>query len=253
MKTFPLIAGLLCFAGGFSLSAVAESAAVLLKQADGFDEAYASDKALPLYLKVVEMTGPDAALFVKIARQYVYRMGDLRSTAEKIESARVALDYAERAVKLAPKSSDAHLSIAICLGKMTQLQGNREKIEASKRIGECAERAVALNPKNDYAWHLLGRWHQALAGLNGLTRGIAQLVYGQLPAASNEEAVRCFEKAIALRGDRLIHHVELGRTLAQMGRKAEAKAAIERGLAMPNKEKDDPETKERGRETLKKL
>jgi hypothetical protein len=38
-----------------------------------------------------------------------------------------------------------------------------------------------------------------------------------------------------------------------MGRTAEARRLIEKGLKMPEVEKDDPETKRRGRETLAKL
>jgi hypothetical protein len=38
-----------------------------------------------------------------------------------------------------------------------------------------------------------------------------------------------------------------------MGRTDDARQFINKGLAMPDSEKDDPETKERGRETLAKL
>ena len=38
-----------------------------------------------------------------------------------------------------------------------------------------------------------------------------------------------------------------------MGRKKEARDYILKGLSMPDKEKDDPEMKEIGRETLRKL
>ena len=62
--------------------------------------------------------------------------------------------------------------------------------------------------------------------------------------------MRCFEKSIALNPGRLIHFVELGRTYAQMGKTQEAKQLINKGLAMPSREKDDPETKQRGRKTL---
>ena len=237
----------------FSLDLTANEAAEWIAKGDRADAVFRHTEALEAYLPAEQILADDAALLVKIARQYVYRMADLPTTAEKIESGKTALAYAERAVKADPRSSDAHLSVAICLGKITQLQGNREKVEASKRIKQAAEQAVNLDPRSDYAWHLLGRWHQALAGMSGLVRGVVKLVYGELPPASNEEALECFEKALALRPDRLIHHVELGRTLAQMGRKEEARQAIEKGLAMPNREKDDPETKQRGRSTLQKL
>jgi tetratricopeptide (TPR) repeat protein len=170
-----------------------------------------------------------------------------------LRAARTALDYAERAVRLNPRNSDAHLSVAIVLGKMTQFLGNRESIEASKRIKAEAEEAARLDPQSDYAWHLLGRWHQALAGMGTLTRGLAKMIYGEFPPATNEDAVRCFTKAIAINPSRLVHHVELGRTYAQMGHIAEARAAIAKGLAMPDREKHDAETKKRGREALAKL
>ena len=61
------------------------------------------------------------------------------------------------------------------------------------------------------------------------------------------------KKAIAINPHRLMHYIELGRIYAQMGRKEEARQFINKGLAMPDTEKDDPETKQRGRETLSKL
>jgi tetratricopeptide (TPR) repeat protein len=234
-------------------SAGAQDLAELMAKGDAADVKFEADEALKSYLPAEKLAPEDADLLVKIARQYIYRMGELGSVTAKIESGKKGLEYAERAVKIAPRNSDAHLAISICLGKITQLQGNREKVQASKRIKEEAEKAVKLNPNNDYAWHLLGRWHQALAGMSGLVRGLVKIVYGALPPASNEEALKCFQKALALRPDRLIHHIELGRTYAQMGKAEEARKAINKGLAMPETEKDDPESKRRGRAALEKL
>ncbi len=234
----------------FSSALVAENATSLIQKGDVHDQQFQPTEALQFYLAAEKLKPNDATLLVKIARQYVYSMDLMSSAAQKIESAKTALLYAERAVTLSPSDSDAHLSIAISLGKMTPLMSNREKVVASRRIKESAEKAAALNPRSDYAWHILGRWHQALAGMSGLMRGIVKLVYGELPAASNEEAVSCFEKACALKPSRLIHQIELGRTYAQMGKTAEAKTALNKGLSMANTEKDDDETKARGRKTL---
>ena len=231
----------------------AQDAAELIAKGDAADVKFLPEEALQHYLPAEKLRPDDAELLVKIARQYIYRMGELTTPEAKIESGKTGLAYAERAVKLSPRLSDAHLAISICLGKITQQQGNREKVVASKRIKETAERAVKLDPKNDYAWHILGRWHQALAGMSPIVRGIVKLVYGELPPASNEVALDCFQKAAKLRPDRLIHHIELGRTHAQMGNKEEARKALMKGLAMPNTEKDDPESKRRGREALARL
>ena len=225
----------------------------LVKQGDVLDSKFKPDAALQYYLPAEKLNPNDAALLVKIARQYVYRMADLSAKDEQLKSGRTAISYSERAIKLAPKESDPHLALAICLGKLSPLVGNKEGIEASHRIKTEAETAAKLNPRNDFAWHLLGRWNQELAQIGGMTRAVAMIVYGALPKASYEEAVKCFQKAIALNPNRLIHYVELGRTYALMGCKAEARKFIEQGLAMPARDRDDPETKKRGRKTLQSL
>lgn len=241
-----LLLALLAFAG----SARADEASDLISRGDALDKKFQAKEALEFYLPAEKLRPNDADLLVKIARQYVYRINDFSSKSDKIDSAKTALDYAGRAVKADPKNADAHLSVAICLGKWSQLQGAREKVEASAGIKTAAETAVKLAPGNGLAWHLLGRWHQALAGISGFTRGLAKVLYGGLPPASFAEAERCFKKALALEPNRLMHHIELGRTYAMMGKPDEARELINEGLSMPNREFDDPETKERGRQTL---
>jgi len=103
------------------------------------------------------------------------------------------------------------------------------------------------------AWHVLGRWHLALADVGTVKRALAQIAYVKLPPAKHEDAVRCFEKAIALNPNRLMHYIEFGCTYAQMGRDADARKCITKGIGMTETEKDDPETKELGRQILKKL
>ena len=112
---------------------------------------------------------------------------------------------------------------------------------------------IKLDPHNDLAWNVLGRWNKVLADVNGLKRAVGSLLYGELPTGSNAEAVLCFQKAIEINPNRLMHYIELGQTYAQMGQAADARRFIAKGLAMPDVEKDDPEIKRRGLETLAKL
>ena len=70
---------------------------------------------------------------------------------------------------------------------------------------------------------------------------------------TNEEAEHAIKKAVSINPDRLIYYIELGRIYAAMGRKDDARKFILKGTSMPNREKDDPEIKEIGRELLKKL
>jgi tetratricopeptide (TPR) repeat protein len=225
----------------------------LMKAGDVHDANFQSDEALKYYLPAEKLEPTNADLLVKISRQYALRMNDLPKDADKIASCRKALAYAERAVASEPKRCDSHLAVAICLGRLTPYLGAREKVETSRKIKTSAEMAVKLDPKNDYAWHLLGRWHQSLANVGGATRLLASIIYDGLPAASNAQAVEAFKKAIALNPKRLVHFIELGRTYEMMGNPQEAKRYLELGLSMPNKEKDDPDNKIRGRTTLKEI
>ena len=129
----------------------------------------------------------------------------------------------------------------------------REQAENSRVIKAAAEKVIELDPRNDLGWHVLGRWYFNMANVGAVKRTLAQLIYGKLPGATNEDAARCFEKAIELNPKRLMHYIELGRVYAEMGRTAEARKFLTKGLAMTETERDDPETKNKGREVLEKL
>lgn len=180
-------------------------------------------------------------------------MTEAKGAAERRQASDLSIAWSKRALAVDPKNSDANLAVAISIGKSVEFMGNRAKIEASRQIKTSADRALELNPRSDYAHHMLGRWHQGLAGMGGATRMIAEAIYGKVPDASYDEALAHFKKARELRPDRLIHQIEYGRTLAMMGRKDEARMEIRKGLAMPNRDKDDAESKQRGADTLKGL
>ena len=234
-------------------SSRAESANELIASGDALSRTFKGEEALKFYLPALEMKPENVPLLVKIALQYRYWMADAPSRKEKLRLGQLSLVYARRATALAPEDAEAQLSTAISLGKMVPYQSSREQLDASPRIKAAVDKTIRLDPDNDIAWHVLGRWHQGLADVSKLKRTLGPLLYGELPTSTNEEAVICFEKAIALDPRCLRHYIELGVTYAQMGKNAEARKLIEKGLAMPNLEKDDPESKEHGREELAKL
>jgi tetratricopeptide (TPR) repeat protein len=231
----------------------AESADDLIDKGKVFDRKFQANEALPLYLSAEKLEPKNPDLLVRIARQYRYLMTDASETKEKVRLGHLALDYSERAATCGPKDCDAQLATAITLGKMLPYLSQKEQVAASPRIKESVDKALAIDPRNDNAWHILGRWNRVLAEISGAKRFIAGLIYGELPKGSFEEAERAMKKAIALNPHRLMHYIELGRIYAQMGRTDEARELINKGLAMPDAEKDDPETKRRARETLAKL
>lgn len=225
----------------------------LILKGDACDRVFNASEALQSYLPAERLEPRNVPLLVRIARQYRHLMTDATARDKKLLLGRTALEYSLRAATLGPKDSEAQLAPAITYGKMLLLQGTKEQVAASGPIKRSADAALRLDPRNDTAWHILGRWHRNVAGVTGAKRLFGSLIYGNLPTSTNEAAVACFEKAIALNPRRPMHHIELGCTYAQMGKKDDARRLIAKGLAMPDIDKDDPETKRRGRETLAKL
>jgi tetratricopeptide (TPR) repeat protein len=234
-------------------AASAESVDELLEKGDAFDRRFEAAKALSVYLIAEKADPKNVGILLRIARQYRHLAQDTTAKKEKLELGRTALLYAQRAASLAPNDPETHLSIAITYGKMLPFMGSKEQVETSPRIKNAVDRTLQLDPRSDSAWHILGRWNRTLAEISGLKRALAGTLYGSLPKGSKEEAAKALEKAIALNPNRLMHYIELGRVYALMGRKNDARKFINKGLAMPDVEKDDPEMKTKGRETLEKL
>jgi tetratricopeptide (TPR) repeat protein len=225
----------------------------LIAKGDAFDQRFDATEALQYYLPAEKLQPTNVHVLVCIARQYRYLLADAQTREEKLRLGGIALDYAQKAAALAPENAEAQLSVAISYGKMLPFMDTKSQFQASPSIRAYAEKAIKLDPENDLAWHVLGRWHRTLSDVNMLKRTVASFMYGQLPKTTTEKAIGCFEKALEINPRRLMHYIELGRAYAQMGKTEEARRFIEKGLSMPNLEKDDPETKRRGRETLAKL
>ncbi len=250
LRIFRLFGAVLCLGAG---AVRAEDADALIAKGDQFDKQFQPKAALEEYLPANKLEPDNVRLLVCIARQYRHLMSDTSSKTEKLRLGNVSLEYAGRAATLAPNNAEAQLSPAISYGKMLPYMGSKDQVNASPRIKAAVDRTLQLDPANDTAWHMLGRWNRVLANVSALKRVLAKTFYGDLPVTTNEAAEKCLLKAIAINPNRLMHYIELGRLYEQMGRKEEARKYIQKGLAMPNKDHDDPEVKEIGQQTLQKL
>src|ERR1700676_1533642 len=225
----------------------------LVAKGNVYYEKLDAQEALKYYLPAEKLAPENVRLLVGISREYRHLMSDASKTEDKLRLGGIAVDYAKRAAALGPKDAEAQLAVAISYGKLQPLMSTKEKVETARIIKSEADKAIKLDPRSDLAWHVLGRWNIGYAEVTGVKRALAELIYGKLPAPTYEDADKCFEKAIELKTERIIHYIELGLVYSRMGRTADARRVITKGLAMKETEKDDPETKQRGRETLAKL
>ncbi len=247
MLRIAILGCVLIFGAGL---ARAEGVDAVLEKARAAEAAFDVRGALEFYLEAEKLRPDDSVILQKIAQQLSDLSLVVTSDAEKKAQAEKALAYAKRAVALAPDNAVNVLSLAICYGKMGVFSDTRTKLEYSRLVRKKALEALALDPNYDWAHHVLGRWHYEVAGLGAATRFFVRVIYGGLPEASKEEAVRRLEKAVALAPQRVPHHLELAFAYKALGRKADARASFERGLALPSTELYDEAAKERGRAGL---
>jgi tetratricopeptide (TPR) repeat protein len=230
-----------------------ENAEDLIAKGDLYYAKLQASEALKYYLPAEKLDPNNAHLLVHISREYRHMMSDATAAGEKVKLGQTALSYAKRAVAINPNDPEAQLALAISCGKLEPFGTNRQKFDSIGIIKTATDKVVRLDPSNDLAWHILGLWHENLAEVNPVQRAMAQVAFGILPNSTYEQAAQCFQKAITLDPNRLMHYIELGRLYAKMGRNDEARRLINTGLGMQNTEKDDPETKRQGKELLAKL
>lgn len=190
---------------------------------------------------------------VEVLWRLVYTYADMgRATENDDRRARYyehALEVAKAGLAADSTSARAHLSMAVAEGRVALDAGTGERIRRSRAVKRHADRAIALDSTLDGAFHVRGRWNREVADLGFFKRAIVKTVYGGLPEASFEQAVRDFNKAIELH-DEIFHHLELGKTYLKLDEEDAARSEFQTVLDMPAVDPFDPRYKEEARELL---
>jgi tetratricopeptide (TPR) repeat protein len=206
----PLLAG--------TLFAEDPRVAALIQQGDAADAIHDARGALTAFEQADQLQPRNFGILLRISKQYADLAGSTKNSLEAKAFVDKAVEFGRRAVALDPRSAKAHLNLAVSYGKLTDFVGNKQKVEFARTIHDEAQLSLALDSADDYAWHVLGRWNAEVANLNSVLRAVANYVYGGLPPASNEEAVRCFRKAVELAPQRILHHAELAKVYTRISK-----------------------------------
>lgn len=191
-------------------------------------------EALACYINAVTLDPDDVELICRLAKQWSDLTYEDGATVEQIQEVNTkAIEYAERAITMAPKAAGGYMASCVSRGRLALFSDNKTKVRLAKEAQEAARTALSLEPENDLAHHLMGRWHFEMAQINFVVRQLIRLVYGAALAPGKfEDALSEFEAAVALNPTRLIHRVELGRTHLRLGHKREAYEQLSASMGM---------------------
>lgn len=217
--------------GGFAASA--GDVAATIAEGDAALQRLDLEAAIAAYRSALEAAPDSYEALWRLARALTDEATLSKRPGEQKALCVEAEKLARKAGSFKPSDSKGHAYLAVAVGKLALFEGGRRKVELSKEVKAEAEKALQLNPDEDIALHVLAIWNREMVELGWLMRSVARLLYGKLPPASLEAALADLRRASELEPDVIPHHVELGITLASARRWAEAKAELEKGLALP--------------------
>ncbi len=158
----------------------------------------------------------DSVALYKLADAKVYEAGQTEGgAAEKLYNEAVAA--AKEAVAALPDDLEAHMSLVRAWGRLAQYQGIFESLNLATLMKNELDLILERDPEHDGALHALALWHLnvpwLLGGRSDKTRGL-------------------FEQAIAVEPT-VLHHLEYGESLIELGDPAAAKTQLQAALALP--------------------
>ena len=235
---------------GFLVSPCDAQVAALIRHGDVEEKQGRTKAALADFEAAEQLDPKNPAILLRLAKQHSDLVDATKARDAAEQHARKALDYSQRALALDPKIAKAHLSLAIAYGKLTDFVGNKTKLDYSKIIKDETVKSLELDPTDDFAWHVLGRWHAGVANVNGVLRALATVVYGGMPPATNAEAAKCLKKAVELAPQRIMHRAELARLYKIKGQADLAAKEWQTITTLTAADSDEESEKLAARETL---
>jgi tetratricopeptide (TPR) repeat protein len=206
-------------------------------------------------LKEAESVDPDdPEVLWKIARAY-FDFADQKPDDIEVQKKNIypGFEYAKRCVEIAPDVAGGHQYYAILIGRIGEVEGTKQKIENSYAVREHTMKAIELDPGNAANYHVMGRWHFALADLSWVERQIASLIYATPPEAYFEESVRFFSKAHEIEPDDIRHLLWLGKSYEKLDQTENAQKALTEALAIPAETDSDKNMHQEAKELLEDL
>ncbi|MFN0082044.1 MAG: tetratricopeptide repeat protein [Ferruginibacter sp.] len=222
---------------------VAQDYASLIAEADRL-ESIPQEKAAFSKFKEALKLQPTSLYALTKCSELCCRVGG-RETSTKVRDNYYATAqvYAKTALRLYPNSDEANVVMAFSIAKSLLLKSGKEKITAVKELKSYGEKAVAENSRNFKAWHVLGKWHYEVSGLNPIERAGAKIMYGGLPPASLKNSIMYYEKARSLAPNFTLNYLELAKAYHRNEETQKAITLLKQLLVIKTQTEDDPRIK----------
>jgi tetratricopeptide (TPR) repeat protein len=194
------------------------------------DEPGMAARAADVWVKRLAATPSDFEAAWKLSRAR-YWIGTNGAAAERRAALDSGIDAANKAIALQPKRPEGHFWLAANMGALAESFGMSQGIKYRKPIRASLEEVLRLDPafQSGSADRALGRWFYRVPGLFG---------------GSNAQSEAHLRKSLTYDPQSTASWYFLAETLEDMGRKADARAALQHVIDAPFNPDWTPEDKQ---------
>lgn len=244
---------LLIFCFSFPFYSVAQDVSTLSREAEKLESSFHEYDALQKYKEVLRHQPTNLNALCR-ASDLCSRIGHREeSKAKRADYYKAARTYAEVALKVNPQSAEANFVMAVAMGRMAMISSGKEKVQYVNEIRRYAETTLKYDPNSFKAYHVLGKWNYEVSNLSPVERALAKLLFGGMPKASLQDAIRYYEKSKSLESSFALNYLELAKAYHRNHQDDKAKELLKKLETLPNKIEDDARIKQEGKELLKEL
>ncbi|MCF8259972.1 MAG: hypothetical protein K9J12_04305 [Melioribacteraceae bacterium] len=163
-----------------------------------------------------------------------------------------AMDYADKAIKIAPEKSVSHLRRAIAGGKIALFKGVFSVADVVNKVRDDVEKAISLNNGSDFdqavAHYVLARTHAKISEKWAPARSVLGLGWADL-----EIALQQYELALKRETNFTMIYVDYAIALIREDEYEKARKMLNKALECPLRDEDDPQRKAEAKELLKEI
>jgi tetratricopeptide (TPR) repeat protein len=226
----------------------------LIAQGNIFSEkTFENQKALQSYQAAIALEPNNYEALWRISRAFV-DIGEHLPTAteqektQQLQTYEKALEFANKAIAANANGAMGYTRRAIANGRIALFKGVWESLDLVKQTKADCEKALVLDPREPAAYYVLGRTHMKVSEKPRIVRWPLGLGWANL-----DDAVKNYEKAIALRPDFIMYRLDCARAYVEQDEYAKARAHLTAIATLPTMDEDDSQFRKDAQELQDKI
>jgi tetratricopeptide (TPR) repeat protein len=217
------------------------------------EKTFENQKALQSYQAAIALEPNNYEALWRISRAYVDIGEHLPAATEQEKTQQLqtydkALEFAIKAIAANANGAMGYTRRAIANGRIALFKGVWESLDLVKQTKADCEKALALDAKEPAAYYVLGRTHMKVSEKPRIVRWPLGLGWANL-----DEAVKNFEKAIALRPDFIMYRLDCARAYVEQDEYTKARDHLTVITTLPTMDEDDGQFRKEAQELQDKI